>query len=278
VEPEPTISYHPTLGGENTPRWPLSLTIARGSGFAAMDIVLTEIANEPSDATREALDRADVRAGPASLPVEYRRDDATFSREFSRLPELARLAAQIGVETMHRSIPASGEVPARELGPVLRRRLVACANVLEEHGIKLAIEPLGPRHRRREGSHESIWRLPDAAEFAASCHSGIGVLVDSWHWHHASGTVQDIIDVAPLIHHVHIADAPDLPPEAIRDEERLLPGAGVVDLTSFAAALRRVRYTGFVSPEVRGYRCSGPSTDCARAALYASRAPFITSA
>ena len=41
--------------------------------------------------------------------------------------------------------------------------------------------------------------------------------------------------------HVHVADAPDLPPEQIRDNERLMPGEGVIDLKGFFKALEADR-------------------------------------
>src|SRR3712207_7776037 len=52
----------------------------------------------------------------------------------------------------------------------------------------------------------------------------VGVLVDSWHWHHAGDGPAAIADVADLIVHVHLADAPALAPERVRDRERVLPG------------------------------------------------------
>ena len=46
--------------------------------------------------------------------------------------------------------------------------------------------------------------------------------------------------------------APDLAPEKILDNERLMPGEGVIDFAGFFGALRKIGYTGGVSPEVFG--------------------------
>jgi sugar phosphate isomerase/epimerase len=266
-----SISFHPSLSGATPVAWPQSLAIAREAGFAAVDIVLPEIAGLPAEEIRELLGEAGVAPGPASLPVEFRLDEDRFRRDLVELPRLAALAAGIGVRTMFRSIPASSELPAAELEPRLQRRLAEIAAILEEHGIDFAMEVLGPLHRRREGAHEFIWKLPDAAEFAAACGREVGLLVDSWHWHHAGGTVDEIVAIGPMIRHVHVADAPDLPAERIRDECRLLPGEGIIDHTGFFAAIRAADYDRLVSPEIRGYACRADPLECARTAIAAVR-------
>lgn len=261
-----TISFHPSLAGATPVGWPASAEVARDAGFAAIDIVLPEIAGEEPAAVCERLAHAGLVPGPASLPIEFRGDEDTFRRGLAELPRLAALAAGVGVRTMFRSIPASSEQPAAELLPILRRRLAALAEILDAHGLDFAVEVLGPLHRRREGPHELIWRLPEGAEFARSCGANVGVLADSWHWHHAGGTAREIVALGDAILHVHVADAPDVPPERIRDEQRLLPGSGVVDHVRFFAALEQAGYERFVSPEVRGYDCTADPAACARAA------------
>ena len=52
--------------------------------------------------------------------------------------------------------------------------------------------------------------------------------------------------------HTQLADAPDLPPEKILDNERLMPGEGVANLTGFLQALKKIGYQDGVSPEVFG--------------------------
>ncbi|HST42704.1 MAG TPA: sugar phosphate isomerase/epimerase [Conexibacter sp.] len=265
------ISFHPSVSGAVTVPWRESLPIAAAAGFRAIDVSLAELAHEPPSAVREALQAAGLTAGPASLPVEFRQDEERYRHDLALLPRLAALAAALGVTTMFRSIPASSDVPPAEMLPRLRRRLTVIAGVLREHEIGFALEVLSPLHRRREGAHELIWRLQDGAEFARSCADDAGMLVDSWHWHHARESERDIVALGDAIRHVHVADAADLPPAAVRDEERLLPGDGVIDFTSFFAALDAAGYTGFISPEVRGYQCSMGPAECARAAHAAVR-------
>ena len=248
------LSFHPSLVGASS-CWPETLAIAARSGFVAVDLTLPELASGSARSARERLETAGVRAGASPLPVEFRRDEEMFRDDLGRLPGLAKLASAIGVGTVYRSLPASSEVPAGELGRTLKRRLRACAEILAEYGIRLALEVVGPLHRRREGRHEFLWRLSDCASFAEMCGDSVGVLVDSWHWHHANEDENAIVELGDRILHVHLADAPDLPPEWIRDDERLLPGEGVIDLDGFVRSLARAGYGGLVSPEIPGGWC-----------------------
>ncbi len=90
-------------------------------------------------------------------------------------------------------------------------------------------------------------------QFAKDCGPNVGLLVDSWHWHHAGATTDDIVRAGrDRIVHVQINDSANLPPEEIRDGERLMPGEGVIDLTGFLKALRKAGYREGVSVEVFG--------------------------
>ncbi len=50
--------------------------------------------------------------------------------------------------------------------------------------------------------------------------------------------------------HVHINDAPDRPVEEQVDNERVMPGDGIIDLVGFLRALKAAGYEGAVSVEV----------------------------
>jgi sugar phosphate isomerase/epimerase len=95
--------------------------------------------------------------------------------------------------------------------------------------------------------------MNEMLEFARECGPNVGLLLDSWHWHHAGATAADIIAAGKDgIVHVQVNDAPNLPPEKIVDSERLMPGEGIIDLTAFFQALKEIGYADGVSPEVFG--------------------------
>ena len=65
-------------------------------------------------------------------------------------------------------------------------------------------------------------------------------MLDAWHWYHSGGTTADILAAGKSrIVHIHVSDAKPAPPEEVRDNQRLMPGEGVIDLIGFFQALRK---------------------------------------
>jgi sugar phosphate isomerase/epimerase len=118
--------------------------------------------------------------------------------------------------------------------------------------------------------------MPEMLEFAKECGSNVGLQLDSWHWHHAGATVNDIINAGrDRIVHVHFNDSPNLPPAEIRDNERLMPGEGVIDLKGFLTALRKIGYNDALSVEVFGHNLKDiPPEEGAKMGLETARAVF----
>jgi sugar phosphate isomerase/epimerase len=95
--------------------------------------------------------------------------------------------------------------------------------------------------------------MDEMLALAKECGPNVGLLLDSWHWHHAGATVADIIAAGrDRIVEVHLNDARSEPPEAVRDNDRIMPGEGVIDLTGFLRALQKIGYTDALSVEVLG--------------------------
>ena len=273
------LSFHSSLSGASHLPWAEGAKVAAQAGFEAIDIDLWELGDHRPEAVLEVLEHTGLGAGAASLPVEFRLDGERFERDLELLDQRAKLGAAIGVKVMSRSVPSSGEAPREETLSVLRQRLRACMTILQAHGLRLAVEMLGPLHLRQAGPYELITDFAQCADFAASCGPDVGLLVDSWHWHHAGGG--DIAAFGDLIFHVHVADSPDLPAQMIEDKQRLLPGQGVIDFPTFWRELEASGYTGLVTPEVHGYSCGGTPIECAsnaRAAVAAVGGPPFTAA
>ena len=101
--------------------------------------------------------------------------------------------------------------------------------------------------------HQYIWTLNDTVALAKEIAPNVGVTLDIWHWHHSKGTTDDIIAAGKdRIVHIHVSDAKAQPPEEVRDNQRLMPGEGVIDSVGFFQALRKIGYEDAVSPEPIG--------------------------
>lgn len=246
------VALNGTLVAGRVP-WPEFAHLAAKVGFPGTDVNVIQAMESGVGPTRKLL--ADLKLQPAvvALPVEFRKGEQTFRQDLVKLAPAAEFAKAIGCLRMTTWILPSSELPKPEQRRIYKDRFQACAAILARSGVRLGLENVSPVHLRKRFPHEFIYRTDEMLEFAKECGPNVGLLLDSWHWHHAGGTVADIAAAGKgRIVHVQLADAPALPPEKILDNERLMPGEGVVDLVGFLRALRDAGYDGGISPEVFG--------------------------
>jgi sugar phosphate isomerase/epimerase len=254
-------------------QWPEFARLAAQAGFRGVDVKLDPAMSAGVAATRRLLDDLKIRPAIIDLPVEFRKDDAAFRASLPKLEEAAPFAAAIGCPRMITWLMSSSPTPKDELRRVYKKRFTETADILARSHVRLGLEFLGPLHLRTANPHEFIWRMNEMLEFTKECGSNIGLLLDAWHWHHAGATPADIVAAGKdRIVHVHFDDSPDLPPEKIRDNERLMPGEGVINLVGFLQALKKIGYEDALSVEVfgRGLKDMAPE-DAARLGLRTAR-------
>ena len=233
--------------------WPDFARLAARLGYPGTDVSLGPAMTQGVAATKALLEHLRLKPAVVGLPVEFRKDEATFRQGLDKLEEAARFSAAIGCPRMTTYLLPSSDTPKAELRRLLKTRFQAVAGVLQRSQVRLGLEFIGPVHLRKRWPHEFIWRMDEMCEFAKECGPNVGVLLDSWHWYHAGGTVADILAAGKqAIVHVQVADSPKAPPEKIVDSERLMPGEGVIDWGAFFGSLKRIGYEDGVSPEIFG--------------------------
>lgn len=246
------VSLNGSLTG-GKPAWPEFARLAARTGFGGVDVNLGAAMKEGADATRALFDELKIKASNAGLPVPFSRDEEAFQTGLKKLDEAAQFAGAIHCPTMLGILPPASATPKAELRKILKDRLTAVAEILQRSKVRLALEFLGPLHFRTGQPHEFIWRMDEALEFAKECGPNIGLLLDVWHWYHAGATTADILAAGSArIFHVHLSDCVKQPPEQVRDNQRVLPGEGVINLTGFLQALQKIGYRDGVSPEPLG--------------------------
>jgi sugar phosphate isomerase/epimerase len=246
------VSMNGSLTG-GRPAWPDFARLAARTGFGGVDLNLGAATKEGLEATRALFAEIKIRASNTNLPVPFARDDEAFQAGIKKLDEAAAFSAAIGCPTMLGILPPASPTPKAELRKILKDRLTAIAEILQRSKVRLALEFLGPLHFRTAQPHEFIWHMDEALEFAKECGPNVGLLLDVWHWYHAGATVADIAAAGrSRIFHVHLSDCAKQPPEQVRDNQRLLPGEGVINLTGFLQALQKIGYQDGISPEPLG--------------------------
>jgi sugar phosphate isomerase/epimerase len=233
--------------------WPEFAHLAHRVGYGGVDPNTDKAMSEGVDSTRALFKELKLKPSAVDFPVEFRKDDATFQAGLKKLAPVAQFARSIGCPRMITWIMSSWDKPKQEQRKILKDRFTAAAEILARSQVRLGLEFLGPLHIRKMAKYEFIWRMDEMTEFARECGTNVGLLLDVWHWHHAGATPKNIVDAGKdRIVHVHLSDAPKLPPEQIRDDERLIPGEGVIDWKGFFGALKEIGYTDAMSPEIFG--------------------------
>jgi sugar phosphate isomerase/epimerase len=236
--------------------------LAAKIGYGGVDWDLGPAKAAGVDATRALFAELKIKPTitnlPMARPLPFSGEQAAFQQALPQLADDAAFCAAIGCQKMMVVLSPTGPVPKEEHRKVVRDRLAALSEVLRKSEIRLGIEFLGVQQFRvgRAGGpppNPFIWTLPETVALAKDSGSNLGVILDVWHWHHSGGTTADIVAAGKdQIVHVHVSDAKPQPPEDVRDNQRVMPGEGAIDLVGFFQALKKVGYIGGVSPEPLG--------------------------
>jgi sugar phosphate isomerase/epimerase len=237
--------------------FPEAMDLAIRHGFEAVDPDAKHFGQLSDSQISELLGEMKakkLRFGPASLPVDFRKDDATFYEGLRGLPEACKALQRAGVWRVSTYVLSFD----RNLSYLQNfrshaYRLRACAQILKDHGQKLGLEYLGPMTLWRRERHSFIHSLSETRELIAAIGTGnVGIQLDSWHWFTADETVADLLTLRNEdIITVDLNDAPQgIPLDKQIDSARELPAAtGVIPTKAFLDALRKIGYDGPVHAE-----------------------------
>jgi sugar phosphate isomerase/epimerase len=255
--------------------WPDSARLAARIGYGGIDWGLGPAKTAGLDATRALFAELKIQPTIVGLPMNAQvafGDEAAFKQALPQLADDAAFVAGVGCRRMMLVLTPRSDQPKEERRKLVRDRLAVIAGVLATSNIRLGLEFLGPLYMRMGGPaggrggraaaappqpaaplQPFIWTLPETVELGKDSGPNVGAVLDIWHWYHSGGTVADILatDRSRIVH-VHLSDARQMPPEEVRDNMRLMPGEGVVNVTGFLGALQKIGYDGGVAPEPLG--------------------------
>jgi sugar phosphate isomerase/epimerase len=198
------------------------------------------------------LEKMQIGIGSVGLPITWRGTDAEFKHSLKELIDCADLTCKIKCKTLFTFFfPSTDEEPLSYLIR-LTKRLRICARILAEYDITLALEFVGPLHLREKWKNPFIWRLTDTRDWIEMIGDrNIKLVLDSLHWYSSNGTIQEILNLKPEeLGYVHINDARKGPRDLIRDNDRLFPGEGAINLDEFLKAVKCIGYDGILSLEI----------------------------
>lgn len=240
-------------------------TIARKTGYDSIEIHIGEIVQVVAERSHQYVMEQYGKFGvlPATWHVQFQRkdawrmDDELYQQGLKALPHYAEVASRIGCRRAFTWLPSySNDRDFKENFAWHVKRLKPMAKILGDHGCVFGLEWQGPKTLRTKARYEFVHTQQGLQELIyAIDEKNVGFLLDTWHWHTARGTLQDIRALsASQVVLIHISDAPaGVPIDELQDLVREVPGrTGIIDLVGFLKALKETGYQGPVEPGVVG--------------------------
>jgi sugar phosphate isomerase/epimerase len=234
-----------------------AIRLARQGGFESVQPVAGELARMSSSELSELLQLLDENQlvwGAAGLPVDFRKDAATFQAGLARLPELAAALQRAGATRVSTWLsPMHDDLTYVSNFKQHATRLREVAKVLADHDQRFGLEYVGPKTLWSSRRYPFIHSMAETKELIAEIgKNNVGFVLDSWHWYTAGETQQDLLTLSNEdVVACDLNDAPaGIPVDQQIDNRRELPSAtGVIDVASFLKALITVGYNGPVRAE-----------------------------
>ena len=231
--------------------------LAAKHGFESVEPRGEELAGMSAAQLEEILGDLKTRNlkwAAAGLPVDFRKDDATFRNGLANLPAVAAGLQRAGATRMGTWLPnTSDQLTYRANFGLHADRLREVTKILKDHDIRLGLEYVGTQSLLVKGRYPFLHTLAETRELIAAIGTGnVGLVLDTWHWWTANDTEADLLSLtAQDVVSVDLNDAPKgVPKELQKDNERELPAAtGVIDVATFLTALAKLGYDGPVRPE-----------------------------
>jgi len=203
---------------------------------------------------REHLASLGLKYSAAGLPVEFRKDDATFQQGLEALPKAAAALQRAGASRVGTYImPNHAELTYSANFKQHADRLREVATVLGDHGQRFGLEYVGPKTLWTARRHPFVHSMAELRELIAAIdRPNVGLVLDSWHWYTAGDTEADLLALSnDDVVACDLNDAPaNVPVDQQIDQKRELPMAtGVIDLKTFLGALVQIGYDGPVRAE-----------------------------
>jgi D-psicose/D-tagatose/L-ribulose 3-epimerase len=219
----------------------------RAQGFDGFEVPVFEPAKLQAGSIRRALAENDLECTVcAILPngMNPTSEDAEIRRQTRQhLADTIKLAADLGSNLVAGPVYSPvGYLPGRRRTSDEWQWAVECfqslGEILQSHQIDLALEPL---------NRFETYFLNTAADAIKFCEaindSSIGVLLDTFHTNIEEKDVAAAFrTTGKRLKHVHACE-----------NDRGVPGTGHVDFVGIAAALKEIRYEGWITIESFGY-------------------------
>jgi 2-keto-myo-inositol isomerase len=216
---------------------PRSLEIARETGYAGIEARTERLLDDAAEvrATAELVRPREVfTLNGVALTVQA---DGRMNRRLIEddLKPRLQICRDLGAPYLLAIPPRAPGLETRRAIPGTRDALELARDRADRMGIRIAFEFLG--------FGDCPINTPAIAAETVDGIDGVDLVLDSCHWHASGGQPLAGYPVDRLAL-VHLNDAPAKPPREIEDEDRLMPGDGVIKLAELIRELTKAGYVG----------------------------------
>ncbi|HET7770682.1 MAG TPA: sugar phosphate isomerase/epimerase, partial [Chloroflexota bacterium] len=228
-------------------------------GYQGLDFSLGDIqsAGGPS-AVKEILAKHGLEPSTVGgvLGAQVVVPEEEWAPALAQVREKAQQAAAVGGTRTGTVLPCRADDPKETLWPLVVKRIKQLDEALEGTGVRLGMEFLGVKTLRLERPHAFVQSMAEFNQLLEEAGAkNVGITLDSYHWYSAGDSLETIEQTpAERIVLLHVNDAKDLPREQLMDQDRLLPGEGVIPLADWLRAIDSTGFDGFIALEVLGPR------------------------
>lgn len=220
------------ITGRSTEVIELALTY----GFLGINVDMMDLYKRSQRGTFESSSRfltsSKLKVASFSAAISLDDDDTAFASNISTLKQVAEIAGKLGASCAVVNIPTgTNRLPYHEYFEVIRKRIDQIAEVLGQHGVKLAL-----RFCAIPDAEEKQFKfVRDVEGFVAlvkSTAKNVGIVLDTWNWHLGRGKQSQLDEIGmDRVAIVYAADCKDgVDAAAATCEDRILPTiSGVID-------------------------------------------------
>jgi sugar phosphate isomerase/epimerase len=237
------------------------IELALTYGYKGMDLNFQDFHDRAEakglDYARRLIDSAlkteRIQLGTFDLPIAWDVDDEAFGAELAKLPDLAKMAADMGCKRCIATLePAGDKRPYHENFEFHKFRFGDICKALSPLGIEVGLAFRAAENLRKEQAFQFIHDMEGMTTLINMIDAtNVGLAFDSWNFKVSGGSVDDLKKLnSGQIISVRLADLPgdDVAPADIAEEHRFMPGStGTLDFEPIMAALRENEFDGPVT-------------------------------
>ncbi|MBQ3385494.1 MAG: sugar phosphate isomerase/epimerase [Erysipelotrichaceae bacterium] len=230
------------------------LELAAKYGFKAIEATPALVEEYGVENTIEVIKEIGIGISVFSMPFRpVESSNEEYEKNIAAFEQKVEIMEKVGCKMCFTFVRSSSDEYEFEDNYEFHvKRWKPVAEILKKHGMKLALEFLGPKTTMLKKRYPFIRTADALLPLCRDIGDNCGLAFDFWHWY-SSGADRDVfekINGTKYIYHVHLNDACPGNVDELMDKPRMLVGtSGVIDTQFLLSKLNEYGYDGYCISE-----------------------------